>query len=475
MKTNEHITTGLSITDKAVKFVQAEIRHQAKEVCALEGALIPVKSDEESAKALQKLLADKKPNDLGRLILSIPRNLATIHYVKLPSVKPDEIREMSRLQAAKQIPYAPEEIVLGHQIIQSSDEGYSDVVLIIVHQGIIAKYLGLLKKHKLEPEEITLDSQGIACWFALQKTPSSETPAVIVDLDSDYTRLDVLYRGTFIYSRAFTLDTSSPAGYKQRLSDEINRSLLAYEKEHIGQNPGKMFFTGASESLAHIDQEFLADFSSYEPQKYPQERSLNLKPNPKVKTSSLSFNSFASLLGITLSPAQPVFNLLPEDIRKKRSQTTSKAELYKTIILSCLIGLALLAGAFLNISLRQGGIDRLNQELRSLSAGSGRMEGLLKKINVIRGQLQQTHCLEILAETADCAGSEINLVSFNYKLNKPLTLKGQAKSLADVFAFVNNLEASAAFKDARLQYSSLRKAQTREIVDFEIVCLLEEE
>ena len=168
MKTNEHITTGLSITDQAVKFVQVEIRRQAKEVCALEGALIPIKSDEETAKALQKLLADKKPKDLGRVILSIPRNLATIHYVKLPSIKPDEIREMSRLQAAKQIPYDPGEIVLGHQVIQSSDEGYSDVVLIIVHQGIIAKYLGLLKKHKVEPQEITIDSQGIACWFSLQ-------------------------------------------------------------------------------------------------------------------------------------------------------------------------------------------------------------------------------------------------------------------------------------------------------------------
>ena len=103
------------------------------------------------------------------------------------------------------------------------------------------------------------------------------------------------------------------------------------------------------------------------------------------------------------------------------------------------------------------------------------MEGLLKKLNIIRGQLKQIHCIEILAEAAEAAGNEINLVSFNYKLDKPLTLKGQAKSLADVFAFVNNLEASAAFKEARLQYSSARKAQAGEIVDFEIVCLLEEE
>lgn len=470
MKTNEHITTGLSITDKAVKFVQVEIRRQAKEVCALEGALIPIKGDEETAKALQKLLADKKPKDLGRVILSIPRNLATIHYVKLPSIKPDEIREMSRLQAAKQIPYDPGEIVLGHQVIQSSDEGYSDVVLIIVHQGIIAKYLGLLKKHKVEPQEITIDSQGIACWFSLQNHPSSETPAVIVDLDSGYTRLDVLYRDTFIYSRAWTLDMSSPAGYKQRLTDEINRSLLAYEKERIGQKPEKMFFTGASEPLTHIDQEFLANFSSYEPQKYPQERSLNLKPSPKLKASSLSFNSFAGLLGITLSQTQPAFNLLPEDIRRKISQTANKAELSKTIIFSCLIGLALLAGAFFNISLRQDSINRLNQQIRSLSGDSGKMEGLLKKLKIIKAQLKQTHCIEILAEAAEAAGNEINLVSFNYKLDKPLTLKGQAKSLTDVFAFVNNLEASAAFKEARLQYSSARKAQAGEIVDFEIIC-----
>ncbi len=470
MKTKEHITTGLSITEKAIKFVQAEYRHQGKEVRALEALPILSKCDEETAAALQKLLSGKKPKDLGRIILSIPRNLATIHYVKLPSVKPDEIREMSRLQAAKQIPYDPGEIVLGHQVIQSSDEGYSDVILIIVHQGIIAKYLGLLKKHKVEPQEITIDSQGIACWFALQKHPSSETPAVIVDLDSDYTRLDVLYRDTFIYSRAFTLDMSSPTGYKQRLTDEINRSLLAYEKERIGQKPEKMFFTGASEPLTHIDQEFLANFSSYEPQKYPQERSLNLKPGPKLKASSLSFNSFAGLLGITLSQTQPAFNLLPEDVRKKISQTHYKAELFKTMIFAGLSCLALLAGAFFNISLRQNSINRLNQQIMSLSGDSEKMEGLLKKLNIIKAQLKQTHCIEILAEAAEAAGNEISLVSFNYKLDKPLTLKGQAKSLTDVFAFVNNLEASEAFKETRLQYSSARKAQAGEIVDFEIIC-----
>lgn len=472
MKTKEHLTTGLSITDKAVKFVQAEYRHQGKEICALDAAPILAKSDEETAAALQKLLSGKKPKDLGRIILSIPRNLATIHYVKLPSIKPDEIREMSRLQAAKQIPYDPQEIVLGFQVIQSSDEGYSDVVLVIVHQGIITKYLNLLKKHKLQPQEITLDSQGIACWFGLQKHPPIDSPAIIIDIESGYTRLDVLYRDTFIYSRAFAMDTASPTSYKQRLTDEINRSLLAYEKEHIGKNPGKMFITGSSEFLAQIDQEFLGNFSSYEPQKYPQERFLTLNQNPKIKTSSLSSNSFAGLLGITLSQTQPAFNLLPEDIREKINQTDSKAELYKTLIFSGICAMTLLAGAFFNISLRQSGIDRLKQELSSLSSDSEKMEGLLKKMNIIRGQLKETHCLDILTEAAEAAGNEISLVSFNYKSDKPLILKGQAKSLADVFAFVNNLESSEAFNEARLQYSSSRKGQSGEIIDFEIVCNL---
>ena len=258
MKSKSRIITCLSITDKVIKLAQSCVGRSNLEISAARSVPLPGKSEEEIAKGINLLFSAVRQKDLGRFILMIPRQMAALHYARLPSTHPEELFQMARLQAPKQIPYDPKEIIFSYQVIRSNPDGYSDVILIIIHQDIVRKYLAALERNKIEPDEVIIDSQGICRWLQLQQEFKADGGVMVVDLDLEYARLDIILSGIFIYSRAFPLCPVSP-DYTRRLSEEINRSLVAYQNETAGIKPKTRFYR-LKEYLEHIDDDFLNSF-----------------------------------------------------------------------------------------------------------------------------------------------------------------------------------------------------------------------
>lgn len=465
--------TCLSMGERVIKLAQSRPERLTRVIFSLKASPLKDRSDEELMRVLSELLKGQKQKDLGRFIVMIPRQSAALDIVRLPSTKPDELREMARLQAAKLLPYELQSIILGYQPIRVTPEGYSDVVLIILHQDIVKRYLKILEKNKLEPQEITIDSQGISSWLRLQRAIKTEAPAAIIDLDAYSARLDILSRGISIYSRAFALGMSIEE-YKIRLLDEINKSLAAYEKENIGERPASAFFTGAERFLNYIDEDFVSNLV-FKCIKYPQNQNIILKTIPAVRLSDLKENSFASILGMALTIERPSFNLLPEEMLAKRQKLIAQLQMRKTAALISLIIITVALAMFLNIFEKKRIIGGLNEQLRGVASEAGRIEKIAKKLQLVRGELQAQpqSCLEVLTEVFRIASDQISLASFGYDVSNALTLKGQARTLAEVFNFVNALEASEIFKNVQVRHSSKRKIKNEEVADFEIVCPIE--
>ena len=473
MKSKSRITTCLSITDKVIKLAQSCLGHFAWEISAARSVPIPGKSEEELAKGINLLLSAAKQKDLGKFILMIPRQMAALHYARLPSTHPEELYQMARLQAPKQIPYDPKEIIFGYQVVKINPDGYSDVILIIMHQDIVRKYLAALERNKIEPDEVTIDSQGICHWLQLQQEFKADAGVMVVDLDLEYARLDIVLSGIFIYSRAFPLSLASP-DYKTRLREEINRSLSAYQNETAGIKPKNAIFTGASEYLEHIDEDFLNNFP-FKSIKYQQNKAIQLKNSSAIKLEDFQKISFASLMGAACSQKKPLFNLLPEDILAKRGKAAYKQEIRKTAVFLILIIFTITYAMYTNIQMRKNAVFQLNKELSRLSADVGRIEKMAKKIAYVHSQAgQSSSCLDVFSEVFRVAQEEVSLVSFSYNSNKSLILKGRAKSLSGVFNFVSVLEESPIFKEAQLRHSFERKIQGESLADFDIICQLEE-
>lgn len=468
------ITNCISITDKAIKFVQGKCARFQTEITAIEAVPFDNNSEDNIVNGLTQLFKDKKYKRTDRLVLLIPRQLVTLHYVKLPSVIPEEIKEMARLQAAKQLPFDPHEIVLGYQILSVTQDGYSEVVLVIAHQDIINRYLTLFKKMKLEPEQITVDSQGICGWFSLQPDVKEDNYIMIVDLDWNYARVDIIYEALSVYSRAFILNTENIDEYKRRLSSEITRSISAYEKENIGKQPSAIYFTGAGEYLNSIDDEFMKEFP-FDCKKVEENENIHFKES-RLQAAAMDYPkiSFASLYGIALCRQRHPFNLLPQDIKEKKQKTVYQKELRKTGTFSFIVIITVLLGMLFNIYVRRLKIERLSRELLSLSKVVGNVEQMAKKLSYVRDQIYEpVLCLDSLTEIFRIASADINIAFFSYDVDKQVVLKGQAPSLSDVFNFVNSIENSRLFKDVQVRHSAKRKIKNNEFADFEIVCPFE--
>lgn len=468
------VITCLSIGEKTVKLAQSKLERSARVIFSLKAGSLADRSDEELAKVLSELLKGQKQKDLGRFIIMIPRQSAALDIVRLPSTKPDELREMARLQAAKLLPYEPQSIVVGYRPIRMTPEGYSEVVLIIVHQDIIKRYFKILEKNTLEPREITIDSEGISSWIKLQGAVTRESPQAVIDLDAHSARLDIVARGISVYSRAFALFPPIEE-YMIRLRDEIIRSLSAYEKENIGERPLKAFFTGADKFLSHIDEDFFGKFS-FECVKYPQGEHIPFKAILEGGFRlELKENSFASVLGMALTVEEPSFNLVPEEMRAKRQKLAVQSQMRKAAALISLIIATAALAMFLNIFEKKRMVRQLNNQLEGVSQEAGRIEKIARKLKLAKGQLesQPYSCLEVLTEVFRRASEGISLASFSYDVSNSLTLKGQAKTLAEAFNFVNGLEASELFKNVQVRHSSKRKIRNEEVADFEIACPIE--
>ena len=64
-------------------------------------------------------------------------------------------------------------------------------------------------------------------------------------------------------------------------------------------------------------------------------------------------------------------------------------------------------------------------------------------------------------------------ISFNGK--DYLVLRGVSNNMPAVFTFVSALEESEYFQNVKTKYATQRKAKGREVTDFEISCLLEQD
>lgn len=472
MKNKSRIITCLSITDKAIKLVQSFPGRLVPEISAALALPLGAKNDEELTRGIKSLFGSLKQKDPGRLILMIPRQMAALHYARFPSTNPEELSQMARLQAPKQIPYDPKEIIFGYQVVRVNPDGYSDVVLIIIHQDIVRRYIAALEKNKMEPDEVIIDSQGICRWLQLQREFKADTGVIVVDLDSGHARLDIVLSGMFIYSRAFPLSLNS-SDYKTRLSEEINRSLFAYQNETSRLKPAEAVFTGSSECLERVDDDLLNSLP-FRSVKYPQDKGIQLKNSSQVKPEDFKKISFASLIGAVCSQKKPLFNLLPEDVLAKRGMAAYKLEMRKAAVFIVLIISTLASAMFMNIRLRQSSAIGLDAELGRLSEDVGRIEKMARKITYVRSQDNRSgSCLDVFTEVFRVAQEEVSLISFSYTLNKPLILKGRAKSLSGVFNFVSALEESPVFKDVQLRHSFERRVQGEPLADFDIICQLE--
>src|SRR3989338_10832972 len=103
--------------DSFVKLAEYKIVKGKMQVVLLVKKPLSSKEDSAISEDIRRLFESLNITQ-SKVRLNLPRHLATIRFLKLPSTDEEEIRKIIRIESLKHLPYTDEDIIYGYRIIE---------------------------------------------------------------------------------------------------------------------------------------------------------------------------------------------------------------------------------------------------------------------------------------------------------------------------------------------------------------------
>lgn len=473
-KTKEVI--GVDFSGEEFVFARLKIEGKKKEFDNFTTYNIKGASDDEVAKILEKACQDLKVKN-PVVVNIIPLHLAITKNLEIPSVDAREIKEIINLQSGRQTPYAREEIVVDYANIGTFRQSYTKILLTIVPRNTIKRQCEIMEKAGLKLEKILFAPEGIAQICRTQLTGDLlEHPIGIVHINLNFTDFIIAINGAASYTRSIPLGVKhyleKTDEFMGKLVEELKKSLEAYQAEDIGASAHLLFLTGAVEQLTDLSVILAAQL--HIPNKILLYLGL-LPLNQKALTAS-TINKHVSFFGVTaalMSLRSMKIDLVPEEIKLKRAfderiQQLIRMSVYVVVILVLCGTIFISKFYFENVYL-----ERLKIQNDTLAPEAEILERSMAKVRVIKHYIRNRgYSLKVVEALSEILPKRIMLTDIKMDAEGKLNIKGTARAMSDVFAFVVALEESEFFSNVQTNYTSSRKEQDEDWADFGISCLL---
>ena len=476
----EQVTTVFQIDNSWLRLIQVKTLKREKKISMIKAMEITSLSDEEIALKISELAVELRINS-RYLILAIPRHFTTTRNLDLPSANPLEIKDMIELQIGKQTPYASDEVIKDYQILGSNADGYSRVLLVIVHRDIVGRYFKILESAGLKVQKVSFSSEGLLNWRSLvyREKLSTEKVHILIEVDYDTSDFEVVLNDKLVFGRSISLGFSQIPGqlelWQKKFIEEINHSIYAYQNEIMGKEIDRIIISrprlvGDSLDKAVLEKEFGASVEIIDQfQDIPlTEEGVN-SYNNLIRTDL----SFAGLIGLGLPASEHKIDLVPQEHQIGKAVKEKGKDLYLMGILLVFI-LVAVSGVFMGrMYNKERYLAQLKQRLEQIQNKTKELNGMIRGIETIKDRVYTRGIsLNLLYEVHRVVSPEIYLVSISFDGKDSLTLRGESNEMSEVFNFVNKLEESPFFQNVKSKYATKRKEGDKEITDFEISCPL---
>lgn len=429
-------------------------------------------SEHEFINTLDKIIKNNHLK-IGNLLISLDRSLSSVQFAKLPAAEEEEIKQMSRWQAAKILPCNVDEIIVSHKTVKSDNQDFFYVVLVVVPRNIVTKFINICSALKLIPQFITLSSEGLMQWHSKQKlNQNTDKALVVIDIDKNKTELIIIYENKLIFSRSLLLHSlQQDSLIKDIIAEELKLSLEFYKRQEVCPDINKIVLTGSSGYVSKLSTVINKAFN------LPIEIIDHIKDSKFIKSISIGNIAFdislASICGFIEGQKPIEINLMPQEVIEKTLYTDKKKEFFRTIYLILLFLLVFSGTIGFSFYDKKKIIKNLDRQILRTNAVAGEVQDIKNKIAIINKQINnQNSCLEVLREIHRIIPENIFLNTFIFEGSDEVILKGTASDMSLVFGFVPILNESSLLEKIELRYVTQRKIQSREFTDFEIICKL---
>lgn len=443
----------------SVNKVKTEFADLAVE--AITGDLIEGAAAERFTAVFKKLQYNHEP-----VIFCLPRHKGIIRHIKIPSQKEAEIEKIILLQAPRYLPYKPEELITGYQGLSVDSKGYSDINLTVVHENEINKYVGLAKELKASSFSIIFSSLGLVNLYNYIEA-GNQKPVALVNLDEDEIEIVIAEKEKLLFSRSVKLQQE-----QSFCADEINKSIQAYLKEEIGEEPLQIIIFGNSGACNAL-KNAITEHSNRICSTLVYWEKVSYSANFLNKIGSRK-DSFTSLLGLGLKDMPASLNLLPRNLKNEARLKLQSKKRFKAGALIFLTILFWSLALVKNLSNKDIYLKNLKIQLDNIEKEARPLAGLDRYLQIVKKESsKKPSSLEALSEIYKIVPDRITLDSLNYEVSSQLTLRGQAQELSVLFYLVDRLEKSPVFNNfsIKINYATKKPGRFSEVSDFEIVCL----
>jgi type IV pilus assembly protein PilM len=298
------------------------------------------------------------------LMLSLSGQMVFPRFVRLPAVAEDKLLQMVQYEVEQNVPFPMSEIVWNHQFIGDASSGEQGVMIVAAKTENVREITDCAVQMGLEPEIV--DVAPMALYNCLRYNYSHlEGCTIVLDIGARSTNL-IFIEDEKIYNRcipvagnaitqevakSFQIPFAEAEALKQqvafvslggvtasedetaervskvvrnvvtRLHAEISRSVNFYRSQQGGSAPVRMFLTGGSSVMPHLDTFFREKLQIEIDYLNPF---ANVGLSNRVNREQVGTDAFvlAESVGLALrrSLACPVeINLMPPEIIKRKS------------------------------------------------------------------------------------------------------------------------------------------------------------
>lgn len=410
----------------------------------------------------------------------LPRQLATVRILELPSTNPVEIGDMVELQAGKLTPYTKEEIVADYKIVGPGREGYTKVMLVIVQRSVLRNRFSVMEEAGVPLATMSVGTEGILNWMRKAFPAGGHAGAVaVLDVDAGFTDFAVIAQDRLLYTRSILIGTaalqSDEGGAREKLGREVLNALQTFAGENAGVRVERLLLSGAARQVPDLAAALRGRVEM------PVESADCLKMFRKTPGAAVlaesphDLLSLTPLCGMALDLDRLDFRLVPESVRL-RKELVMKARALN--LLGCLIMTTLVLISMwstLRYCFKYARLADVRQQVVSQEAEVRTMERKMRLVEVVQQRRDQTLALFNLLHAVHQALPKpdaiiIDGVEFDDERGS-LQVGGSGATAADVRELVKGLEKSGLLRDVREEGTTQQESSGR--FRFRVVCRME--
>lgn len=393
----------------------------------------------------------------------------TVRLLRIPSIDDEEIRKIMRIESAKHVPYADEDIVSGYRVAEKTADGYSSVLLAVTRREVVDRLTGIAAKAgSPDVPAVVLSSEALLLWYLRASVGKKAGESVcIVNIDTDHIDINIVEDERLVFTRGIVYGEKA-AFTGDKVVSEVRVSAASYRKES-DRTVSKIVLTGVQANAAGC-REMLERELKVPVELTGQSENIPLGEGIGIDNEE---TSFAELIGLALFPDGTRINLLPGAVQEEKRLAVSKKNIAVTVVIIFMINAVAVGVVFKKLHDKTLCIYRIESESREISPRVERAAKMVKEMKIIRERMEESPlAIDIVSELVKVTPQGISFSMLEFESKKSLTIRGSAGALADVFSYVNVLELSPYFEKVKVKYANKRASVAGESADFELLCLL---